>query len=39
LELSDYDSTLVGENKSNVEERVLMGEVEVSAALTVFEMY
>lgn len=39
LVLSDYDSTLVGEIKGNVEERVLMGEDEVSAALAVFEMY
>lgn len=39
MELSDYDSTLVGEIKSNIDERVLMGEDEVSAALAVFEMY
>ncbi len=37
--LSDHDSSLAGEIKSNVEERIFKGEHAVSAALAVFEMY
>lgn len=39
MALSDYDSTLIGEVKSNIEERVWAGESEESAALSVFERY
>lgn len=39
ITLSDYDSTFVGELKSNIEERILMGDKEIAAALAVFDMY
>lgn len=39
LQLSDYESSLVGEIRANIEDRVLMGVDEVSASLSVFEMY
>jgi hypothetical protein len=39
LEISDYESTLAGEIRSNVEDMVFRGSEEVTAALAVFEMY